>query len=167
ELPYETAVVGGANSVPEAVGPERLQCAAHRRGPRDFAGVRDRAEPFVPRECECRLVRLRRMLRLQAPETDADHPTVAVPPRPADGRDRLLERVAARDVRRQSHFDAVLLDRLLRAGADAFEHLLPVDTTPRSLRRREDPLDVDGAVLLRLCGVVDDHLAEVALALQR
>jgi hypothetical protein len=58
----------------------------------------------------------------------------------------------------------MLLAGLLGPSADALEYLLPVDAATNALGRGEDAFDVNGAVLLRLGGVVDDHLVEVGLA---
>ena len=86
---------------------------------------------------------------------------------PLDGRARLLLREPARDVGRQPDLDAVQLLRLLRAVADALEDVLPGAAAAHALGRAEDPLEVDGAVRRGLGRVVDDHLAEVRLRLQR
>ena len=56
---------------------------------------------------------------------------------------------------------------LLRAVAVAREDLVPLDTPGDSLGRREDRLDVDGAVARRLGRVVDDDLAEVVARPER
>ena len=56
---------------------------------------------------------------------------------------------------------------LVRAVAVAGEDLVPVHTARDALRRREDPLDVDGPVRGRLRRVVDDHLPEVGGGLER
>ena len=161
DLSDEAVVFDRAHSVPDAVRPERLERAAHRGRPRSFARVRHRREPELAREVKCRLVRLRRIVGLEPAEPDPEHAAVAVLGCVAHGRLRILERVAADDVGRQPHLHAVQLPRLLRAVAVAGEDLVPVDTAPDTLGRREDPLDVDRAVRGGLRCVFNDDLAEV------
>ena len=153
--------------MPEAVGAELLERAAHRRRPGDLAGVRDRGEAQLAREREGRLVRLGRELGLEAAEPDADDAALAVGGRVAHDLLGLVEREAADDVGRQPHLDAVQLARLLRPVAVAAEDLVPADPAPHALARREDPLEVDRAVRGGLGRVVDDDLAEVLRRLQR
>ena len=106
ELPHEAEILDGADPVPQPVGAERFECASDRRRAGDLAGMGHRREPLGPRELERRLVRLGRILGLQAAEPDADDATVAVLRRVADDRLRLLEREAADDVGRQPDLDA-------------------------------------------------------------
>lgn len=82
----------------KAVGAERLERATHRGRPDDFAGVRNRAQPFGFRQRERRLVWLRRVLRLEPTETDADDSALALAGGPTNCRDGLVERVAAWDI---------------------------------------------------------------------
>ena len=86
------------------------------------------------------------MQRFLAAEPNADDAAVAVLGRVADQLDAVLGSGAARDVGGQAHVDAVELPRLLGAVAVAAEDLVPADPAPGPLDRREDPLDVDGAV---------------------
>ena len=123
--------------------------------------MRHRGEPELAREVERPLVWLRRVVGLEPPEPDAEHAAVAVLGRVPHGLLRILERVAADDVRREPHLDPVQLARLLRAVAIAAEDLVPVHPAPHALGRRENPFQVDGAVRSRLGRVLDDDLAEV------
>src|SRR5206468_10328486 len=111
--------------------------------------------------------RLRRILRLEPAEPDADGAALAVARGPLDRRPRLLLAEAARDVRGQPDLHPVQLSRLLRAVADALEDVLPRAPVPDALRGAEDALDVDGAVRRGLGRIVDDHLPVVALSLER
>jgi hypothetical protein len=129
--------------------------------------MRDRGEAELAREGEDRLVRLRRVLGLEPAEPDPYHPAFAVRRGVAHHLLGLVERKAAHDVGCQPHLDAVQLPRLLRAVAVAVEDLVPADPAPHPLGRREDRLEVDGAVRGRLGRVVDDHLAEVLRCSQR
>ena len=113
ELAHEAGVLDRADAVADAVGAERVERAADRRGAGDLARVRHRGEAFVARECEDGLVRLRRELGLEAAEPDADDAAIAVPRRVPHDLGRFVEREAAHDVRRQAHLDAEPLARLL------------------------------------------------------
>ena len=86
ELRDEAGILDCADPVPDPVGAERLERAAHRLGAGCLAGVRDRAEPERAREPEDVRVRLRRELRLEPAEPDADDAAVAVPRSPLDRR---------------------------------------------------------------------------------
>jgi hypothetical protein len=59
-----------------------------------------------------------------------------------------------------------LAGRLCAVAVPA-EDLVPVDASLRTLCRREDPLQVDGAVAGRLLRVVDDDLPKVLVGLER
>ena len=167
ELPDEARILLGADAVAQPVGAERLERAAHGRGARHLARVRDRAEPERLRQHEHLRVRLGRVLRLEPAETDADDAAVAEARRPLHRRPRLVHREAARDVGREADLDAVQLARRVGAVAEALVDLLPVAAAAHPLGRAEDPLEVDGAVRRRLGRVVDDDLAEVLGPLQR
>ena len=78
ELAHEAGVLFGADAVAQPVCAEGLERAAHGRRACDLAGMRHRAEPERARERERRLVRLRRVLRLEPAEADADDAAVAV-----------------------------------------------------------------------------------------
>jgi hypothetical protein len=86
------------------------------------------------------------VLGLQAAEPDADDASLSVLRRVADDRIGLLERESADDVGSQPHLDSGPFARLLGAVAVAAEDLIPADATADALARREDRLDVDGAV---------------------
>ena len=167
ELAHEAGVLDGADAVADAVGAERVERASHRRCAGDLARVRHRGEALVAREREHRLVRLRRKLGLEAAEPDPDDAAIAVPRRVPYDLGRFVERKAAHDVGCQPHLDAEPLARLVGAVAVAAEDLVPADAAPHALGRREDALDVDGAVLRRLGRVVDDDLPEVLARPQR
>ena len=153
--------------MPDPVGAECVERAAHGRRPGGLAGVRNRAEAEGARERERRLVRLGRILGLEPAEPDRDDSAVAVLGRVADDLLRLLGRRSAKDVRRQPHLDAVQLARLLGAVAVAAEDLVPVESPRDALGRAEDRLEVDRAVRGGLGGVVRHHLPEVGGGLQR
>ena len=107
------------------------------------------------------LVVLEWVVDLVRAQAQSDDPALPVGDARAHGLRHLLRARVPRHVRGQSHLDSRPLPRLLGAVAVALEHLLPGHAAPDALRRREDALDVDGSVLRRLLGVVDDHLAEV------
>ena len=145
---------------------EQVERAAHRLRADDLAGVRHRAEPCLPRGANGAAERLAFAKRASSPP----RPTPTMPrsryggaPTSSWASSSGALRV---DVGRQPHLDAVQLAGLLGAVAVAAEHLVPVDAAPGALDRREDRLDVDGPVPLRLGGVVDDDLAEVLLGAQ-
>src|SRR6185437_14554290 len=100
DLPHEAWILDRADPVPETIGAELLERAAHRRRPRDLAGVRDGGEPQLARKVERRRVRLRREVRLEPAQPDADDTAVAVASGPADELLRLGEREPAHDVGR-------------------------------------------------------------------
>src|SRR5438094_303425 len=125
QLADEPRVLSGADAVSEPVGLKRLERAANRFGSGRLARMRHRAEPQGLRKGEDLCVRLRRELRLEPPEADADDAAVAVARRPLDGRPCLVLREPARDVRGQPDLDAVQLVCLLRAVADSLEDVLP------------------------------------------
>src|SRR6266516_5026111 len=166
QLADEPGVLLGADPVAEPVGPERLERAADRRGAGDLARVRHRTEPERLRPLEDLLVRLRRELRLEPAEADADDAAVAVARGPLDRGHRLLLGEAARDVGGEADLDAVELARLLRAVADALEDVLPRAAVTYPFGRAEDSLQIDRAVRGGLRRVVDDHLAVVLFLLQ-
>src|SRR5439155_15751643 len=139
QLSHEAGVLFGADPVAEAIRLKALERATHRGSPGDLPRVRHRAEPERLRVDEYVRVRLRRELRLETAEADADDAAVAVARGPLDGLSRLLEREAARDVGRKTDLDAVQLPRFLRAVANALEHVLPRATVPHALGRAEDP----------------------------
>src|SRR5262249_28849375 len=124
-------------------------------------------QPLRPRARECRLVGLWRMLRLEATEADAHDAALAVPRRMTHDLVRLLEREASDDIRREPDLDAEALLRLLCPVAVPGEDLVPAASAPDALARREDPLDVDGAVRGGLGCVVEHDLAEVLLRPER
>src|SRR4029453_18218652 len=149
-------------SAPRASSAPRIEA-----GPAPLPGVGHRAEAFCANALEHRCVVLRRVFGLEAAEADADHAAIAV----FDGIPQhligLLVRSSSKDVGRKANLDTVELAGLPRAVAVAAEHRLPVDTAACPLGRREDPFDVDGAVLGGFRGVVDHDLVEVVAALQR
>jgi hypothetical protein len=73
----------------------------------------------------------------------------------------LVGRGAAIDVRRQPDLHAIELTALLGAVAVAAEDVLPAHAAAHAFARREDRLEVDGAVLGSFGGVGDDDLPEV------
>ena len=135
-------------------------------GPSDLAGVRHRPEPAFPRHPEGIGELLRRRLVFDAAEPHAHDAAVAVADRELHDRGGLVGRGGAVEVRRQAHLDAELLARLLHAVAVPLEHRLEQDAVPRRHRRREDRLDVHGAVPRRLLGVVERDAAKVVGRLQ-
>src|SRR5581483_4725061 len=149
ELVHEPGVLDRVDAVPETVGAERLERSAHGCSAGHLSGVRDGAEPERPREREHVRVWLRRVLRLEPAEADADDAAVAIPCGPLHRRTRLLLREASWAVGREAHLDAVQLACLLRAVAHAFVCDLPRDAAADTLRRTEDALEVDRAVRRR------------------
>ena len=145
----------------DAVGVQQVERAPDRLGPDDLARVRHRAEPRLARDPEHVHVQVGRVLGLVAAEADGDDASILVLDRIADGRLRLLWHPAAGQVGRQPHLDSVALARLLDAVAVAAEDLVQVDAAPCLLRRGEDALDVDAALLLRLERVLDRDPPEV------
>src|SRR5207244_3393685 len=131
----EPRVLHCADPVPDPVRLERFERAAHRRRAGAFPRVWDGGQPERARERERRLVRLRRVLRLEPAEPDAENSAVAVLRAVAHDLLRLLGGRPAEDVRRQAHLDAVLLERLLGAVAVAAEDLVPADAAGDTLRR--------------------------------
>src|SRR5947208_17196212 len=105
-----------------------------------------RRESELGRERERRLVRLGRVVGFQPAEADAEHAAVSVLRRVADGFFRVLQRIAPDDVRGQADLDSVAFARFLRTVAVAAEDLVHVDPAPYPLGRREDALEVHGAV---------------------
>ena len=163
QLLHEARIVDGADPVPDAVGGELLQRRAHRFGAEQLARVRRRAHASLVREREGAHERLV-ALRLEAGEPQPDDAALPVGDGVARDLLRLLGRVDPRNVGRQPHLHAQSLVRLACAVAVAAEDLVRVEAAPEP--RREDRLEVDGAVAGRLGRVVDDDLAEVVVMRQ-
>ena len=150
------------NPVPDPVGVQRLDRALHAGRARHLAGVRHARQPEVARQLE-------RVETYSSGGYSAWSPPRPTPSTPrsrvqgggANRLERLLLREAARDVGRQADLDAVPLARLVDAVAEPGEDLVPGRPAAHPLGRREDRLEVDGAVRGRLGCVVDRDLAEV------
>src|SRR5262249_532128 len=140
ELGDEAGILDGSDAVPEPVGIERLERAAHGHCASGLARMWDGREPELVNLLEDVGVGLRRALGLAPPEAHADDAAVAVARRPLDGGARLVLLEPTWDVRRQPYLDPVKLARFLRTRTDALEDLLPVAAASRTLGRREDPL---------------------------
>src|SRR6266540_6245396 len=119
ELPNEAVVLDGADAVPQAVGPQRLEGAPDRGRARVLARVRDRAEALGACERERALVGLWRVFGLAPAEADGDDAPLSIGGRVTDDRLGLFQRRTAEDVRREANRDAVQLLRLLGAVAVA------------------------------------------------
>src|SRR5262245_56892007 len=167
KLLEQQLVFDRADAVADPVCVETLEGAAYRLGAGHFARVRNRSEPLVSHERENLRELLGWKMRLFSAETDAGDPPLLVLRGPANELEPVFDRGATRDVRSEQHLDAVQLAGLLSAVAIPGEEVIPGDTPPGALDGREDALDVDRSVPLRLGGVVDDHLTEVVSGLQR
>jgi hypothetical protein len=99
------------------------------------------------------------MLGLRPAQPDPHDAAIAVLDRVTHHRERLVEAVDARDVRRQPDLDPVPLARFVGPVADAAEDEVAVESAPET--EREDRLQVDGAVLDSLLCVLDHDLPEV------
>jgi hypothetical protein len=161
ELSHQRRILDRADPVPDAVGAERLERAADRRRAGVLACVRHGAQPLGLRQCEHLGVRLRRELRLQSAEPDADHAALAVLRRVRTTVCAFVQLRAAVDVRREADRDPVQLLGFLGAVAVAAEDLVPVHAARDALRRGEDALEVNGPVRGGLGCVVDDDPTEV------
>ena len=166
ELFDECRILDRPEPVADAVGLELVDRGSHRLGPDHLAGVRDRAQARRASSPEGGRERAVRVTGLLASQPDGDDPALAVAGGVVHERVRVLEGRAAGDVRGEAHLDAVQLARELGAAAVALEDRVPRDAAPRALDRREDRLEIDGTVPLRLGRVVDDDLAEVLLGPQ-
>ena len=163
ELADEAGVVDGADAVADPVGAEALERGAHGFCAGQLAGVRHRSDATRARDREGALERLGRIFEAADPE--ADDAAVSVLDRESGDRLRLLRGVHRRDVGRESHLDAVQLPRFARPVAVAGEDLVGVEATPEA--RREDRLEVDGAVRGGFGRIVDDDLAKVVVSTER
>ena len=83
DLGEQRGVLDGAHAVPQAVGVQDVEGAAHGGRPGDLAGVRRGLEPALAGEGERPLEQLGRVPVLAAAEADAHDAALAVLHRPA------------------------------------------------------------------------------------
>src|SRR5439155_11845823 len=107
DLAEQAGILGGTDPVPKPDRAELLERSSHGRRPGDLARVRHRSQAELAPEVEGRLVRLRREVRLEAAEADADDSALSVLRAIANRLLCVLQRVSPNDVRRQAHLDPV------------------------------------------------------------
>src|SRR5207248_6351625 len=78
DLAEQARILGGTDPVAKPDRAELLERSSHRRRPGDLARMWHRGQAELAREVEGRLVRLRREVRLEAAEADADDSALSV-----------------------------------------------------------------------------------------
>src|SRR5450756_650130 len=116
DLGEQRGVLDGAHAVPQAVGVQHVERAAHGGRPGDLTGVRRGLEPALAGEGERPREQLRWVPVLAAPQADADHAALAVLYRPAHQVLGDLHGKVACDVWGEADVDAVDLSCLVGAA---------------------------------------------------